>query len=188
MDPRREAKPSPRFLLNSVDLLGREIDPAVLSVANEIAPRALAYAQNLIGDPALAMNYLEEAAAAVSVAIQEKKDAGAPAVRNIERYLFRTFIRIVDDVRRKQTILEKSLEEYAATRASITEESHAEITVLLNEIMATCDRVSRQIVLLHLEGRSWEDIGKHFGISRHAAEARFRKALDRARKMLRIRK
>ena len=110
MHPRRETKPSLPFLLNAVDRLGRQIAPAVLAVATEIGPRALAYAQNLIGDPALAISYFEEAAASVSAAIEGKKVSGAPAVRNVSAYLFRTFIRLIDDVRREDvTILQSHI-------------------------------------------------------------------------------
>ena len=187
MRPRLETKPSLPFLLNSVDRFGRQIAPAVLSVATELGPRALAYAQNLIGDPALAINYFEEAAASVSAAIEQKRTSGAPAVRNVAAYLFRTFIRMVDDAKRKEAILEKSLLEYGETQTLSTEKDRTETTVVLNEVMGTCDRVSREVVVLRLEGFSWKEIGKHFGISSHAAEARFSKALDHARKMLKIR-
>jgi DNA-directed RNA polymerase specialized sigma24 family protein len=183
----RETKPNPRFLLNEVDRLGRRIAPEVLSVAQEIGPRALAYAQHLLGDPAVAITYLEQAAASVSVAIEEKKLSGAPVVRNVGGYLFRTFIHMVDEARRREANLERSLEEYG-NLVSLAEEGKTETTVLLNEVMATCDRFSQQVVALRLEGWSWQEIGKYFGISRHAAEARFSKALDHARKMLRIRR
>ena len=188
MRPRRETKPGPPFLLNSVDRFGRQISPAVLSVAIEIGPRALAYAQNLVGDPALAINYFEEAAASVSAAVEEKKASGAPAVRNVAAYLFRTFIRIVDDAKHKEKILEESLKESVEARIPLTEAARAETAVLLNEVMATCDRPSREVIVLRLEGFTWKEIGKHFGISSHAAEARFSKALDHARKMLTIRR
>jgi DNA-directed RNA polymerase specialized sigma24 family protein len=52
----------------------------------------------------------------------------------------------------------------------------------LNEVMETCDRASREVIVLRLEGFSWKEIGKQFDISSHAAEARFSKALDHARK------
>jgi RNA polymerase sigma factor (sigma-70 family) len=187
MRPSRETKPGPPFLLNSVDRFGRQIAPAVLSVSMEIGPRALAYAQNLIGDPALAMNYFEEAAASVSAAIEEKS-SGAPAVRNVAAYLFRTFIRMVDDAKHKEKILQESLRESGEARIPLTEEAQVETAVLLNEVMDTCDRASREVVVLRLEGFTWKEIGRQFDISSHAAEARFSKALDHARKMLKIRR
>jgi RNA polymerase sigma factor (sigma-70 family) len=179
------------FLLNAVDRLGRTIDPTVLSAASEIAPRALLYAERLIGDPALAMDLFEEAAATVSVVMEQKKNSDAPAVRNLPAYLFRTFIRMVSDSSSRNPTLEESLdeigEEYGGTQNLISEMCAVESTILLNEIMETCDRVSREVVVRRLEGFSWKEIGTQFGISTHAAEARFSKALDHARKKLRIR-
>src|SRR5258708_2766299 len=70
MSPQRETTPSPPFLLNSVDRLGRKIDPAVLSVALEIGARSVAYAEKLLGDPALAVSFFQPGAATVSQAIQ----------------------------------------------------------------------------------------------------------------------
>jgi DNA-directed RNA polymerase specialized sigma24 family protein len=178
-------RPRP-LLLNAVDRLGRKIDPVVLSIAHEVAPRALSYAQKLIGDPATAINHLEEAAACVSRAIKQKRLAGAPEVRNVEAYLFRVFVRRVDDTRRKQTDLEESLQNHGESQACCEAQVRVETAVLLNEVMATCDRASREIVILRLEGFSWEEIGRQCGISGHAAEVRFSKALDHARKTLKI--
>jgi RNA polymerase sigma factor (sigma-70 family) len=174
--------------MHSGVLFGRQIAPAVLSVSMEIGPRVLAYAQHLIGDPALAMNYFEEAAASVSAAIQEKKTSGAPAVRNVAAYLFRTFIRMVDDAKHKEKIIEESLKESGEAQILLTEEARAETAVLLNEVMETCNRASREVIVLRLEGFSWKEIGKQFDISSHAAEARFSKALDHARKVFKIRR
>jgi RNA polymerase sigma factor (sigma-70 family) len=171
--------------LNAVDHLGRKIDPSVLSIAREIGPRALSYAQNLIGDPARAINFLEQAAASVSVAIEQKKLSGRPEVRNVAAYLFRTFVRMVDEARRKETVLEESIDE-GDRQTPLREQARVETAVLLNEVMATCDRGSREVIVLRLEGFSWDEIGKHLGISTHAAEVRFSKALDHARKTLKI--
>ena len=41
------------FLLNSVDHLGRTIDPSVLSVAQEIGPGAVRYAEKVARRPRL---------------------------------------------------------------------------------------------------------------------------------------
>lgn len=188
MRPSRETKPGSPFVLNTVDRFGRQIAPAVLSVSMDIGPRALAYAQNLIGDPALAMNYFEEAAASVSAAIEEKKASGAPAVRNIAAYLFRTFIRMVDDAKHKEKVRQESLKESGEVRIPLADEARMETAVLLNEVMEACDRASREVIVLRLEGFTWKEIGKQFDISTHAAEARFSKALDHARKMLKIRR
>jgi DNA-directed RNA polymerase specialized sigma24 family protein len=186
MHPRRRNECVPPLLLNAVDRLGRKIDPVVLSVAREIGPRALSYAQNLIGDPAAAINYLEEAAASVSAAMVQKKLSGRPEVRDVAAYLFRTFVRMVDDVRSKEATVEEAVEERGDLQTHWTGQDQVETAVLLSEVMATCDRASREVVVLRLEGFSWHEIGQHLGISTHAAELRFSKALDRARKTLKI--
>lgn len=180
--------PSHPFLLNSIDRLGRKIDPAVLSVAKEIGPRAVPYAEKLLGDPALAISLFEEAAASVSEAIEQKKSAGGPSVRDLSAYLFRTFIRMVGEAKRKETILEESLKDRAKTQISRSNLTRVEAALLLDEVMATCDRVTREIAFRRLEGFSWKEIGERYGISSHAAEARFSKALDHARKTLKIRR
>jgi hypothetical protein len=84
---------SASFLLNSVDRLGRTIDPVVLAVAREIGPRAVAYAERLLADTALIMNLFEESAGAVSEALR-RKPKGASPVRDLSAYLYRTFQRI----------------------------------------------------------------------------------------------
>ena len=188
MPSKRGTKTLPPFLLNEVDRLGRAIAPEVLSVAQEIGPRVVAYADRLVGDPAVALTFLEEAAASVSAAIEEKQRTGAPAVRDVSAYLFRTFIHLIDKAKRKEMSFEDAVQEYGKTQSTLTEEGRAETAVLINEIMAACDQVSREIILLRLRDQSWDEIGKHLGISPYAAETRYRKALDRARKTLRIQK
>ena len=73
MPSRRERTRPVALLLNSVDLLGRTVDPFVLSVAQEMANRAVAYGERLLGDPALALSLYEEAAATVSKTVAKKK-------------------------------------------------------------------------------------------------------------------
>jgi len=181
----RETKSSPRFLLNSVDLSGREIDPTVLSVANRIAPKAVSYAERLLGDPAIAINLFEQAAASVSEAIKTKQASGS-VVRDLAAYLFRTYMRLVSQTRRKERMLQESLDVEAEDQISQRDLSRAEAALLLDEIMTVCDRLTREIAFRRIEGFSWKEIGERYGLSGHAAEARFSKALDRARKRLKI--
>lgn len=185
MDPRREATSSPRFLLNSVDLSGREIGPTVLSVANRIAPKAIPYAERLLGDPAVAMNLFEQAAASVSEAIKTKQASGS-AVRDLAAYLFRAYIRLVSETKRKDAALQESLDAQADKQIWHRDLVRAEAALLLDEIMGTCDRLTREVAFRRLEGLSWKEIGERYGLSSHAVEARFSKALDRARKRLKI--
>src|SRR5260221_13085678 len=93
------------FLLNAVDRHGRTLDPTVLAVAHEIGPRAVAYADRLLVDSALALDLFEEAAAAVSKALQ-RKPTDAPPVRDLAAYLYRTFLRKVNLARTKRARIE----------------------------------------------------------------------------------
>jgi len=172
-------------LLNSVDRLGRKIDPVVLSVAQEIGPRSVSYAEKLLGDPALALNFFEQAAATVSEAISQKRSSGSPSVRNLAAYLFRTFIRIVGKAKRKEEIFEESLIKRARSEISSNEAAKLETAVLVDEVMASCGKVAREIAFHRFEGFSWKEIGEEFGISAHAAELRFVKSLEQARRTLR---
>ncbi len=173
----------PAFLLNSVDRLGRPIDPGVLSVAQEISQQALAYAEKILGDPAVIQNLFEEAAAAVSEAVETKKASAKPPVRDLRAYLFRAFVhRIAQEKRREATLRNEINLEGRNRSTSGTPEFAREL--LLDEVMAACDKVTQETALRRLEGFSWNEIGDRYGISAHVARLRFSKALQRARKRL----
>src|SRR5207247_10823947 len=96
--------------MNSVERLGRAIDPLILAIAHEIGPRAVRYAERLIGDGALALDLLEESAAAVSEALKRKTTGDSGKVRDLERYLFRTYLRKVGVVSGKRVRLARCLQ------------------------------------------------------------------------------
>ena len=175
------------FVIHSVDRLGRTIDPAVLAVAHDIGPRAVAYAERLLADTALVMNLFEESAGAVSEALKRRPKGSSP-VRDLSAYLYRTFLRKVSLVRDKRTRLEKSLHNKAETQSRIRQPLQAEISLLFNEVMASYDEVTRQIISRRLEGFSWKEIATEFGIETHAAETRYSRALAQARLLLRVRR
>ena len=185
--PQRETGRRLPFLLNSVDQLGREIDPCVHSVASEIGFRAVSYAEKLLGDPALALTLFEEAAASVSEATKGKRSAGAPPVRDLSAYLFRTFIRKVHRTHQRSFLIEEPLTPHTESHLAGSNGADMEAAVLLHQLLATCDRVARGIAYCRLEGLSWKEIGKKYGISAHAAEVRFSKAIEHARKTLGLR-
>jgi DNA-directed RNA polymerase specialized sigma24 family protein len=174
---------SDTFCLHSIDRMGRTIDPLVLSVAHELGPRAANYAERLLGDHALAIDLLEESAAAVSQALKRKTSGDSCPVRDLAGYLFRTYLRKVNYIRGRQTRLDRSLRDRAYTESSATETTWAETSVLFDEVMATYDKVTRQIVCLHLEGFSWDEIGAEFSLKPHTAEVRYSRALAKARKV-----
>jgi DNA-directed RNA polymerase specialized sigma24 family protein len=131
------------------------------------------------------MTLFEQAAASVSEAIKTKQD-GSSAVRDLAAYLFRAYIRLVSEVKRKDVTLQETLDAQAENQLWRSNLVRAEAALLLDEIMSTCDRLTREVAFRRLEGLSWKEIGERYGLSGHAAEARFSKALDRARKRLKI--
>jgi RNA polymerase sigma factor (sigma-70 family) len=177
---------SSAFLLSSVDRLGRTIDPLILEVAHEVGPRAVGYAERLLGDGALALDLLEEAAAAVSEALRRKTTDDSGPVRDLAAYLFRTYLRKVSLVRGRQARLDRSLRNKPPRQSGAKELAQAEVSLLFDEVMATYDKVTRQIVYRRLEGFSWKEIAIENGLSTHAAEVRYSRALAQARKLLRI--
>ena len=176
-----------RFLVHAVDRRGRAIDAAVLTVAEEVGPRAVAYADRLLVDTALALDLFEEAAASVTEAMK-RKPADAPPVRDLAAYLYRTFLRKVNLARSKHVRIENSLRNKVRIEHQQTRSLEPEISLLFDEVMATYDRVTRDIIYRRLEGFSWKEIGTEFGILPHAAETRFSRALARARLLLGIRR
>ena len=187
MPSKRETKPSGTFLLNSIDRLGRPIQPDVLSVAQNIAHQALSYAEKILGDPAVALNLFEEAAAAVSEAVETKKASGKPPIRDLRAYLFRAYVRRISQERRREVVFEHEVELRQERNRPTHNGTGPDMKVLLDEVMAAYDKVTQEITLRRLEGFSWDEIGDRYGISSHAARIRFSKALKRARKTFKAR-
>lgn len=185
MNPRRKARCNPRFLLNSVDLLGREIDPAVASVAQEIAPRAVSHGEKLLGDPALAISLFEEAAATVSKTIKEKEASGKPRIRDMRGYLFRTYLRRISVERKAHLALDDATEEEWQKQARQTDDSDIERQILVKELLESCDTLTREILYRKLEGCTGKEIEKFCGIPVNAVNLRFSKALRRLQRTVR---
>ena len=181
MHPQRQRKASPVFLLNSVDRLGREIEPTVLSVAQEIGASAVRYAEKLLGDPALAITLFEEAAATVSQTHSGKTARGKPDVKDMRGYLFLAYIRRVRKQKRAEPVLNDPKTLDLARPAQYTDMQAVERNLIVAEALATCDTVTQNIVLRRLEGFSWKEIELLCGISGHAARQRFSATVQRLR-------
>ena len=187
MHPRRETRRDSPFLLNAVDHLGRKIDPAILSIANEIAPRALRYAEKFIGDPAVAVNLFEEAAATVSQALRDKAANGAPDIHDMRRYLFRTFLHRLGEERRTEVNTEDLPKREILVRHAPRDGNDLDSFILTEELLGSCDRVTQEIILHRLEGCSWKEIERRLGIRIPAATQRYRRAVHHLREIYRAR-
>jgi hypothetical protein len=168
-------------LVNAVDPLGRPIEPCVLSVAQEIAPQAVSYAQKSLADPCVAVNLLEEAAAAVSEAVLAKQLAELPPVRNMRAYLYRAFLRRLSATRQAEIRLEAAFEERLRLNEGMSFEEKMEARLLLKQILRMCDRKSMWIVWGRIEGRSWDEIAYDCVMTNRAARVHYSRALREIR-------
>lgn len=184
MRPHRKPTPNVPFLLNSVDHLGRPIDPTVLSVAQEIGPGAVRYAQKVVGDPALAISLFEETAATVSQTLREKAAKGKPDITDIRGYLFHSYMRRIKRQKRLETVLIDPDSLPLERQAQYADVQDVERSLFLAEALASCDAVTQNIVLRRLEGYSWKEIERRCGISSGAARERFSSTVKRLRKAL----
>jgi DNA-directed RNA polymerase specialized sigma24 family protein len=169
------------LLLNSVDRLGRTVEPSVLSVAQEIASQAVPHGEKLLGDPALALTLFEEAAATVSKTVGEKLASGKPGIRDLRSYLFRVYLRRIGLEKKASLSLDQATDEQWERHAERTHQRDIERQILLKEVLESCDTLTREIFYLRLEGCSWREIEQRSGIPLNAASLRFSKALRRLR-------
>ena len=173
-----------RFRISPVDCRGRAIAAEVLAVAYEISGRALGHAENVLGDPALALSAFEETAATVSRVLSAQKRSGNGKIRNLSGYLFRAFLRRVDRLVRTELLFgEHITNEFLESKISSSSEE-LELKLLVDELLTMCDAVTRDMFYRRAEGLSWKEIGRTYGITAHAAESRFSAALRRVRKRL----
>lgn len=172
------------FTISPVDCRGRAIASEVLAVAYEISGRALSHAENVLGDSALALSAFEETAATVSRVLSAQKRSGNRKIRNLSGYLFRAFLRRVDRLMRTELLFgERTMNEFLGSQISSSSEE-IELKLLVDELLTMCDAVTRDMFYRRAEGFSWEEVGRTYGISAHAAESRFSAALRRVRKRL----
>ena len=176
------AVPSSSFRISSVDRLGRRIDPAVLTAAEEILPRAVAHGVKLLGDLAVIANLLEEAAAVVS----RKLQSDPSLILNVPGYLLMCFVRKVNRAKRKEPLMVNLSEAVRPKLAWADPSDQLHTKILLDEFLARCDFITRDMVWRRKAGFSWEEIGRVHGISGHAAEERVRYVFQQVRGKLRI--
>jgi DNA-directed RNA polymerase specialized sigma24 family protein len=172
--------PNRGFSVSPVDRLGRTISPVVLDAAEEIRRRAIEHAEKLQIDPAVAAGLLEEAAATVSRALASKKNCVQSNVRDLPSYLFRAFIRRVDKIKKRQLPrVEPAPVPTLGSVNSTDQQADVEMKILVDELLTRCDAVTREMFYRRIQGFSWEEIGRSYGISDHAARSRFSQALRR---------
>jgi DNA-directed RNA polymerase specialized sigma24 family protein len=171
--------------ISPVDHLGRSISPPVLEAAEGIVTRAVEHAKHVLIDPAIAATLLEDAAAAVSRVLRSEVVPHSQHVRDLPCYLFRAFIRRVNRIKRHQLTAEAALVSHLMEAPrSINPTVEIEVKILIDELLARCDSKTRDMFYRRTQGFSWKEIGTSYGMSAHAAESSFGKAIRRiARKL-----
>jgi len=167
-----------RLQLNAADRFGRPIDPVVLSAAEQLGKRVICYSEKLVGDPAVVADLLEQCSAVVSRVLRRNHEK-ASAIRDLQAYLFRAFIRRVNRSSRRQP----QIRAWDFGLAADYRES-LEHKLILDEFLRSCDPITRQMLYRRIEGFSWKEIAKLYEISTHAAEARCSQAVQRVRRKL----
>jgi len=180
------ARPPNRiFHISPVDRLGRRISPTVLDAAEEVGRRAIEHAERELIDPAVAATLLEEAAATVSRALEAKSHFTQNAVRDLPSYLFLAFIRRVNRTKKRRLLLEDAVRvRSAGSHDSTDPQAELELKILVDELLSRCDPVTRNMFYRRTQGFSWKEVGLYYGISGHAAESRFTRALHKIGVML----
>jgi DNA-directed RNA polymerase specialized sigma24 family protein len=172
--------PNRSLRVSPVDRLGRRISPVVLDAAEGIGRRAIEHAERLLIDPAVAASLLEEAAATVSRALASKRKCAQANIRDLPSYLFRAFIRRVDKVKKRQLAQVGDLAVPTFGSSNSTDpQASVEAKILVDELLARCDAKTREMFYRRIEGFSWKEIGRSYGISNDAAKVRFSEALRR---------
>lgn len=172
------------FRVSPVDGVGRLINPAVVKAAEQIAWRAIGYAEKLSIDPSIAANILEEAASTVSRTIARQQSAEG-SILDLQSYLFRAFLRRLNRKHKRNLLVANVFRANAlGSQNSVDPRSPLENKILIDEFLTHCDPVTRDILCHRIEGRSWKEIADAFGISRRAAESRFNQRLQKVRKRL----
>ena len=128
---------------------------------------------------------MEEAAAAVSLAIDRKKHGGQQRVRDLRAYLFRAFLRRVNRAKKRQLLVENAVRLLSASSSNSTDPlAELELKIFIDEFLTDGDSVARDMFYRRTQDLSWRDIGSSYGISGHAAESRFSQAIHRLAKRL----
>lgn len=174
------------FRLNSVDRLGRKIDPVILVAAEEVFPRAIEHGMKLSCDSAVVANVMEEVAADLSERLQGKDGNGsATPIRNLPGYVFHSFVRQLNRLRSKELVLVSAeATDMVLTCRWADPSAEFETKILVDECLAHFDFVARDMFWRRAQGLSWHEVGEIHSMSGHAAEVRFRRAIEDVQKRL----
>jgi DNA-directed RNA polymerase specialized sigma24 family protein len=158
-----------------------------LAAVEQILPMAVWHGSRLLGDPAVITNLLEDAAAIVSRRLQSQCSlADRQQIHNVPAYLLTCFKRKVNRAKRKEVVTVSLDETVRPEAAGVNPAAQFDLKILADEYLARCDFITIDMYWRRVEGYSWEEIGKTYEMSAHAAEKRFSQAFQQVRAKLKI--
>src|SRR5207248_2364756 len=101
-------------------------------------------------------------------------------IRNLPGYVFRAFVRHLNRLKSKELVLVRGDGIGQVASRCADPSAQLETKILVDECLAQCDFVTRDMFWRRVQGSTWEEIGKIHRLSAHAAEVRFRHAVRAA--------
>jgi RNA polymerase sigma factor (sigma-70 family) len=180
-----DGKIYPPLWISETDERNQPVERRVIEAAHRIWNRVLGYVRASGQELGDAAEILEGVAHSVSRALRQKQ--GGDGVRNIEAYLYWSFVRKHAQRKKREERIEylgdleplDSLQSGGSDWAAWLEDE-----ILLEELTSHMDAKARRMFVLRVFGYSWTEIGRRFGISAHNAEVQFSYGLKKARKRL----
>lgn len=145
--------------LNSsyIDEFGR-IDRAVYEIARQVWPAVVPAIRRTLRDLPAGQSVMIKAAALVSRKLKENPEK----FTNVHGYLYRTFIRLLNEEVEKEGKHAEFNREVAAKNELEAEQSDAAVfeKILIGQLLSRADPKTRKIFRLRLLGHTFEDIAK----------------------------
>src|SRR5204863_5170876 len=94
-------------------------------------------------------------------------------------YVFHSFVRQLNRLTSKElTLVSAETTGMVQTRRWADPSAKFETKILVDECLADCDFVIRDMFWRRAQGFSWDEVGEIHSMSGHAAEVRFRRAIE----------
>jgi len=169
----------PPFWMVARDLEGREVDPRVTTVAEDLWPQAYRHVARELRDPAIAAQLIEGVALDVSRRLREEPGVG----RNLSAYFATAFRnRVRQQVQKERRMRYEGLVRELESNYRLTGPDWVaalDRDLCLEMIIDQLPEEPRHMLNERILGFSWKEIGQMLGISGKQASSRFYHALEK---------
>jgi DNA-directed RNA polymerase specialized sigma24 family protein len=182
-----QAEGNPALWISPHDKLGKRIAPDLIAAAEKNWKRVLSYARRLGLDGSAAADELERAVQSLS-STMERHPRMRARIRNLNDYVFWAAAHKLNRSVGREPKIEYvgSLNDLSvlASAQDSSSVSRLEKELLLKELAGLMNEETRCFCTLQAMDWSWDAIGELFGISANAAQVKFHRGLEKARKRL----